>query len=257
MRIVLKQMVPSMDPSIFDDVPDCDLLVLPEMWNCPYHNEVLQEAYKLHDQALDILKNVSKTKNIDIIAGSICAKEKEHIYNRCYILHNGEIVTHYDKTHLFTFKTYSEADVFTAGNHFVTFQDLGILLCYDIRFPEMSRLLALHGAKILICPAAFNEAATKKHWELFCRTRALENEVFVCGCAPAKYQYKSYISGGHSLIVDPFGDIVDALDEDEGYLVYDLDLNKINQAREKMPFWKIRRNDLYTLGENYERNKNQ
>lgn len=235
------------------NIPDCDILVLPEMWNCPYHNEALQNSYERHDESLQALIRLAKTKQIWIVGGSICTNS----FNRCYIINDqGNIVCFYDKTHLFAFHgqhDYCEKDVFQPGNHFQCFDTpwgkCGVLLCYDIRFCEVSRILAQNGAQFLFCPAAFNEAATKKHWELFLRTRALENEVFICGVAPAKYTYKNYTSGGHSMVVSPFGEILLELDEKEQTQVFDVDLCQVQKARDRMPYWKIRRNDLYQLKE--------
>lgn len=241
------------------DIPTCDILVLSEMWNCPYHNDILKQGYLRHDESLNALLKLSKEKNIWIVGGSICTKK----YNRCYILHNGKIVCTYDKTHLFEFhnhSNYCESDVFVPGDHLQCFDTpwgkCGVLLCYDIRFPEVSRLLAKQGAKILFCPAAFNEQATKKHWKLFVQTRALENEIFFCGVAPAKYTYKSYTSFGHSMIVSPFGDILLEMDEKEQTQVVDIDLSEVDKARKRMPYWKIRRSDLYQLEENDEKDSN-
>ena len=99
---------------------------------------------------------------------------------------------------------------------------------------------------------------TKKHWKLFIQTRALENEVFLCGVAPAKYTYKNYTSGGHSILVDGFGNIIVELGEEEAYKVIDIDLNDIEKVRKRMPYWKVRRNDLYELKEiKNEDNSNQ
>lgn len=235
------------------NIPDCDILVLPEMWNCPYHNEALQNNNQNHDESLHALIQLAQSKKIWIVGGSISANS----FNRCYIIDDtGTIVCTYDKTHLFEFHgqhNYCEKDVFKPGNHFQCFDTpwgkCGVLLCYDIRFCEVSRILSQNGAKILFCPAAFNEVATKKHWKLFLRTRALENEVYLCGVAPAQYTYKNYISGGHSMVVSPLGDILLELDEKEHVEVIDIDLNQIQKARHRMPYWDIRRNDLYQLEE--------
>ena len=99
------------------NIPDCDILVLPEMWNCPYHNDALKTAYLRHDESLMALKKLAKSQRIWIVAGSICADK----YNRCYILNSdGDIVCSYDKTHLFEFhnkQDYCENEVFVPGNH--------------------------------------------------------------------------------------------------------------------------------------------
>lgn len=268
LKIDLKQIKVSEDLNTnlekLDQIKPCDVLVLPEMWNCPYHNDALKDAYLYHDQSLNKMINTAKKNHIWIIGGSISYKACDgKVYNRCYIIDDqGNINCTYDKTHLFTLNTrstYTERSIFEPGNKLVTFMigdiKAGIILCYDIRFPEMTRILAQAGIKILFCPAAFNESATNKHWELFLRTRALENEIYVCGVAPARYTYKSYASGGHSMIVDPFGEIIDQMDTDEDEHVIDISLDTINKARYRMPFWQIRRNDLYDLEEHNARNK--
>ena len=102
MKICMYQMSVSMDNqqniAKLKHIPDCDILVLPEMWNCPYHNDALKTAYLRHDESLEALKETARTNKIWIVAGSICANK----YNRCYILNSdGDIVCSYDKTHLF------------------------------------------------------------------------------------------------------------------------------------------------------------
>ncbi len=254
MKICMKQMMVYEENQYnldqLDDIEDCDILVLGEMWNCPYYNEILKESYKWHDESLNKLKEVAKLHHIWVIGGTICVKENDHFYNRCYVINDsGEVVCSYNKTHLFTFNNYTESEVFAPGNHFLTFDTpwckCGIMVCYDIRFCEVARYLAKHEAMVIFCPAAFNEQATKKHWSLLMQTRALENEVFMCGVSPAKYTYKNYTSGGHSMMVNPFGDIIKELGENKESIVIDIDLNEIDKARERMPFWKIRRTDLY------------
>ena len=103
------------------NIPDCDILVLCEMWNCPYHNDALKTAYLRHDESLMALKKLAKSHRIWIVAGSICADK----YNRCYILNSdGDIVCSYDKTHLFEFhnkQDYCENEAFVPGNHLQCF----------------------------------------------------------------------------------------------------------------------------------------
>ena len=254
MKICMKQMMVYEDNLLnlnqLNDIPKCDILVLCEMWNCPYHNDILKNSYKRHSESLNKLIQIAKENHIWVIGGSIGVKENNSIYNRCYIINDlGEIICTYDKTHLFQLNEYTEADIFAPGNHFQTFDTpwgkCGILLCYDIRFPEVARFLSKKGAKLLFCPAAFNEKVTPTHWDLFIKARALENEVFVCGVAPAKYAYKTYVSGGHSKIVNPFGDVIKELGDTPETSIVDINLEEVDKARKRMPYWKIRRSDLY------------
>lgn len=122
---------------------------------------------------------------------------------------------------------------------------MGVLICYDIRFPEMTRRLAQAGAQIIFCPAAFNKQVTQAHWTPLFQTRAMENQVFMVGVNPAQYRFDNFESFGHSIITDPFGKIVYQMDEKEPVAIVDIDLNRIQQIRDRMPFWKIRRTDLY------------
>ena len=235
---------------------DADMVILPEIWNCPYANDIMKESIHYFQQSYDMMKTTAKEKGMWIVGGTIATPRQDKIYNTCFVFDDkGNEVISYDKTHLFelhAFNTeYSEKEVFEPGNHFVTFNTpwakIGILVCYDIRFPEVSRLLALEGCKILCCPAAFNYNTGLLHWKVLNTVRALENEVYFCGVGPAHYDYNGFSPYGHSMIVDPFGKEVIAMEEEVGYRVVDIDLEKVNYTRQKMPLWKVRRNDLYKV----------
>ena len=123
---------------------------------------------------------------------------------------------------------------------------MGILICYDIRFPEMARLLAQSGIQVLFLPAAFNQQVGTCHWKPLLQTRAMENEIFLVGVNP-DYSYNHYQAYGHSIIVDPFGTVIH--ESKEEVEITEIDLNKIKTIRERMPFWSIRRTDLYEIKE--------
>lgn len=233
-----------------------NVIVLCEMWNVPYENVIMKKSASYQEETIDAMRTVSSDLHTWIIGGSICIKEGSQYYNACLIFHDGELVCTYAKTHLMEFhgrKNYSEADVFTPGHQLVTFKigsiKAGVVICYDIRFPELARLLTIHGIQILFVPAAFNQAVGKLHWKPLLQTRAMENQIFVVGCSPAEYTYKNYISYGHSLICDPFGSVILEMDEKHGGRCIDIDLHQIEKIRKRMPFAKIRRNDLYELKE--------
>lgn len=235
-----------------------DILIFPEIWNCPYTNDRIRQSTLYYDKCAELMRSISLTGQCLVVAGTLAHEVNQKIYNECLIYDHGEWIASYQKTHLFEIHTnhkdYQEKDVFTPGNSLCTFPTswgkMGILICYDIRFPETARILAQEGAQILFCPAAFNKQATQTHWTPLFQTRAMENQVFMVGVNPARYQFENFESYGHSIITDPFGKILCQMDEKESVAVGDIDLSRIQQIRDRMPFWKIRRTDLYKSKEN-------
>ena len=124
---------------------------------------------------------------------------------------------------------------------------MGVIICFDIRFPEFARLTVDDGAKVIFVPAAFNMTTGPAHWELSFRARALDNQVYMVGCAPMRDPSAGYISWGHSIFTNPWGEVVQQLDEPEGVLMGEIDLDYENKIREELPLLKSRRPDVYTL----------
>ena len=122
-------------------------------------------------------------------------------------------------------------------------------ICYDLRFVELSRILALNGADMLIFPGAFNLTTGPAHWETLFKSRALDNQVYAIGVAPALNKEANYHSFGHSLVASPWGDIISECGFDEKLLVVDIDLDKVKKVREEIPVLKNRRIDLYEVNE--------
>ena len=119
------------------------------------------------------------------------------------------------------------------------------MICYDIRFPEFARRMVLQGAKMIFVPAAFNMTTGPAHWELTFRARALDNQIYMLGCAPSRNVQAGYISWGHSIVTDPWGQVRNQLDEKEGILIEEIDLEREEQIREQLPLLKHRRIELY------------
>ena len=247
-----------------------DLAILPEMFNCPYENQkFIEYREKLEDSIT--LKEISKTakeEDIYILAGSIPELEVmeennqdsiSSLYNTAVFFNNdGEILGKHRKVHLFDIDVkgkiyFKESDTLTAGNDFTLiktpFAKIGIGICYDVRFVELSRILALNGAEILIFPGAFNLTTGPAHWELLFRSRALDNQVFAIGVAPALDREASYNSYGHSIAVSPWGEVIEELDYDEELKIVEIDLDEIARIREEIPVLKNRRTDLYDVVE--------
>lgn len=244
-----------------------DLAVLPEMFNCPYENEkFIEYAERLTDsRSLDEISKIAKEENIHVLAGSVpelernTIKRTELIYNTAVFFdNNGKILGKHRKMHLFDIDVkgkiyFKESDTLSAGNDFTVIKTdlgtIGIGICYDIRFAELSRIMALNGAEILIFPGAFNLTTGPAHWQLLFRSRALDNQVYTIGVAPALDKDASYNSYGHSIAVNPWGEVIEELDFSEDLKIVEIDLDEIKRIREEIPVLKNRRADLYEIKE--------
>ncbi len=116
-----------------------------------------------------------------------------------------------------------------------------------MRFPELARLMALEGAKAVFVPAAFNMTTGPLHWEVMFRSRAVDNQVFTVGCAPARDETGPYVSYGNSIAADPWGKVLARAEEKETILTVELDLSEVERTRTQLPLLSARRTDLYTL----------
>jgi predicted amidohydrolase len=146
---------------------------------------------------------------------------------------------------------FKESDVLTPGKDVTVFDTefcrIGLGICYDIRFPELSRLMVLEGAEVIIFPAAFNMTTGPAHWELNFRGRALDNQVYTIGVAPARDMESSYHSYGNSIVASPWGNVLNRMDEKEGFVVQEIDLDYVKKVREQLPLLKHLRRDIYKL----------
>lgn len=235
------------------------IVALPEMFNCPYNNKHFREYAEAfpEGETIKMLSSTAKDKNIYLIGGSIPEIEDDKIYNTSFIFDNkGELIGKHRKVHLFDIDIkngvrFMESEVLSSGSD-ITLVDspwgkVGVAICYDIRFPEIIRIMALKGAKIIFIPAAFNMTTGPAHWETLFKSRALDNQLYIAGISPARNTNYSYVAYGNSLITNPWGDIIAKLDEKEGILIQDIDLEYIDEIRDSLPLLKHRRGDLYNL----------
>lgn len=169
----------------------------------------------------------------------------------------GKIRASYRKIHLFSIDidggpSFRESGHTSAGDEICVHQcDLGVFgfsICYDLRFPEMFRLMALSGAQAIFVPAYFTQSTGQAHWECLLRARAIENSCYIiaadqCGPKPA------YQAHGHSLLIDPWGTVVAELGDDEGLCLAEIDFSKVQETRKNNPALKNRREDVYSLAE--------
>lgn len=245
---------------IKDENPD--FVILPEMFCCPYQTENFPiYAEKEGGPVWQQLSGYAKQYGIYLIGGSMPEKDAEgNVYNTSYIFdREGKQIGKHRKVHLFDIdvkggQTFKESDTLTAGDSDTVFDTefgkIGVMLCFDIRFPELSRMMVNDGAKVIFVPAAFNMTTGPAHWELSFRTRALDNQIYMVGCAPARDVSAGYISWGHSIVTDPWGRVIDMLDEKKGILLAELDMDYEEQIREELPLLKSRRKDMYQLSQN-------
>ena len=245
---------------IKDENPD--FVILPEMFCCPYQTENFPiYAEKEGGPVWQQLSGYAKQYGIYLIGGSMPEKDAEgNVYNTSYIFdREGKQIGKHRKVHLFDIdvkggQTFKESDTLTAGDRETVFDTefgkMGVMLCFDIRFPELSRMMVNDGVKVIFVPAAFNMTTGPAHWELSFRTRALDNQIYMVGCAPARDVSAGYISWGHSIVTDPWGRVTGMLDENEGILLAELDMDYEEQVREELPLLKSRRKDIYQLSQN-------
>lgn len=239
-----------------------DFVILPEMFCCPYQTENFPiYAEKEGGPVWQQLSAYAKQYGVYLIGGSMPEKDAEgNVYNTCYVFdREGKQIGKHRKVHLFDIdvkggQTFKESDTLTAGDSDTVFDTefgkMGVMLCFDIRFPELSRMMVNDGARIVFVPAAFNMTTGPAHWELSFRTRALDNQIYMVGCAPARDVSAGYISWGHSIVTDPWGRVTGMLDENEGILLAELDMDYEEQVREELPLLKSRRKDIYQLAKN-------
>ena len=237
---------------------NCQVAILPEMFNCPYQTELFSQYAERYPEGdtLNMLRQTAAESKIVVVGGSVPEHDEyNNVYNTSFIFDkNGDLLGRHRKIHLFDVDitggtAFKESSTLSAGQEMTVVKiaglTLGVAICYDIRFPELSRLMTLAGAELLIFPAAFGWTTGPAHWELLMRSRAVDNQVFVVGAAPASTPGAQYQAYGHSIIVDPWGDILAVADSEERMMFVEIDMNKINTVRQQLPLLKQRRPDVY------------
>ena len=234
-----------------------NLVALPELWSCHGLEDVYKEnAEPLPGPTTEFLGGLARELGIYLIGGSILEGDPRstQLYNTSTLFGpDGRMSAFYRKIHLFDVKApdreYLESTTIAAGTQIVTAKagaaTIGLSVCYDVRFPELYRLLALRGAEVLAVPAAFTLQTGKDHWELLLRARAVENQAYVV--APAQWGRKAdgRWTYGRSIIVDPWGTVLSQCPDRDGYALATLDLDYLDRFREEFPALKNRRPEAY------------
>ena len=232
------------------------LAMLPEMFNCPYENPCFPVyGEPAGGETWQFLSRMARELGLYLAGGSVPELEGGKVYNTCYFFSpEGEELARHRKVHLFDIdvpggQRFKESDTLTAGDQ-ITVVDtplgkIGLAICFDIRFSELFRVMGARGAQIILVPAAFNMTTGPVHWDLAFRSRAVDNQLFVAGCSPARDTGASYVAYGHSLVCNPWGTVVAQLDEKAGVQVAELDLDDLARYRGQIPILSGRRTDLY------------
>jgi len=237
------------------------VVALPECFNSPYgtqyFSEYAEDVSSGSSPSLDVLKKAAKENSVHLIGGSIPERDGDQLYNTCIICGpDGSVLGKHRKVHLFDIDipgkiTFKESEILSPGNSFTTFAtnqcQVGVGICYDIRFAEMGLVYRDLGCQLLVYPGAFNMTTGPAHWEALSRSRALDNQVYVATVSPARDTGASYVAWGHSTVMDPWGTVVAKAEEKEGIVYADIDLEKLKTVRDQVPITKQRRDEMYKV----------
>ncbi|KAF2751586.1 carbon-nitrogen hydrolase [Sporormia fimetaria CBS 119925] len=256
-----------------------NIVVLPECFNSPYgtkyfpqYAETLLPSPPTKEQSptFHALSEMAKEARVYLVGGSIPERsapdsekndekdgeKKDTLYNTSLTFSpTGELLGTHRKIHLFDIDIpgkirFKESDALTPGDKLTVidlpeYGKITVAICYDIRFPELGMIAARKGAFLLLYPGAFNMTTGALHWELQARARAMDNQVFVGLCSPARDMEAEYHAWGHSMAVDPNAEVLGSLEEKEGVLMTELKAGRIEEVRKGIPLYTQRRFDVY------------
>jgi deaminated glutathione amidase len=232
-----------------------ELVGLPEKWNLLGSGaEIAAGSEPLDGPSLSAAREWARELGIHLLAGSIAERAEEKVFNTSVLIGpGGEDLGVYRKIHMFDVEAggveYRESEHEEAGGEIVTVPlgeiIVGLSVCYDLRFPELYRILAVRGARLIVVPSAFTLATGRDHWEVLLRARAIENQAFVLAPNQVGKAPPHHSSFGHSAIVDPWGVVLAVAADGEGFIAADLDLAAQDQVRDSLPSLANRRPEAY------------
>lgn len=228
-----------------------EFILTPEVTNIVTSDRALQHAvlhHEVDDPTLAALRDEARTLGIWLLIGSLALKTDDpdgRFANRSFLISpEGEITARYDKIHMFDVEisdaeTYRESAGYRSGTKAVLaetpFANIGLTICYDLRFPHLYRRLAQAGAQILTVPAAFSPVTGAAHWETLLRARAIETGCFVVAPAQCGQNTKTRTTYGHSLVVAPWGEVLADGGVEPGVTLVDFNLTDVEHARNRVP----------------------
>lgn len=251
-----------------------NIVVLPECFNSPYgcsyfpeYAEQLRPSSSAAGRAtpepeqapsFHALSDMASANRVYLVGGSIPERDAAtgKYYNTCLVFApDGKLLDAVRKLHLFDIDipgkiTFRESDVLSPGNrvalvHLPEYGTMAVAICYDVRFPELATIAARNGAFAVVYPGAFNLTTGPLHWELLARARAVDNQLYVVMCSPARDMCATYHAWGHSMVVDPMANVLVEAGDAETIVHCDLDGAVIAEARKNIPLSTQRRFDVY------------
>lgn len=233
---------------VLSDKPDT--IVLPEMWTTSYTlNQLNELADQSGEPTKSFLQELATKHEVNIIGGSVANQKDGKIYNSTFVFNkNGELVYEYDKIHLVPMLN-EHLYLTGGGNKAEVFElegvKMGVIICYDLRFPELSRSLALDGAQVLFIVAEW-PTARKSHWRALQIGRAIENQMYIISCNNVG-SLDGVEYAGTSMVTDPWGEVLkEGSEKREETLQVTLDLEKVIQVRNDVPIFKSRVPKMYS-----------
>ena len=233
---------------------DTDLVVLPEMWTTAYTLPELKDLAEPaeHNESTGLLQTLAKKYGTNIIGGSIAVKKGMDIFNRALVIdRKGDLIYTYDKLHLVPMldePTYLSPGTSQVEAFELDGMKMGLIICFDLRFPEVTRRLALQGAKALFIPAEWPAARTR-HWEVLSQARAIENQMYVVSSNRVG-SYNNIEFAGRSMIISPWGDVLaEGSSEREELVESVLDLEHVTKVRKEVPTLSSRVPEYYSINE--------
>ncbi|MEW6698684.1 MAG: carbon-nitrogen family hydrolase [Bacillota bacterium] len=226
-----------------------DVIVLPETWNVGFFPKNVQELADVDGEpALTLFAGLAKEYQVNIVGGSVANKENDQVYNTNYVFdRKGELISKYSKVHLFS--PAGEHEYFQHGDKTSLFEIDGIkasaIICYDLRFVELVRTLALQGIHILFVPAQW-PLARVEHWTTLLRARAIENQMFVVAVNGAGVANEVKF-GGNSMIIDPWGEVLVNAGGEETIITGEINPSIVRDIREKINVFRDRKPLVYQI----------
>ncbi len=235
-----------------------DMVILPEMFCCAYENAAFAaNAEPKGGFVYEALAGAARENRLYVVGGSMPESDGGRLYNTSFVFApDGSEIARHRKVHLFDINVeggqrFCESDTFSPGGSLTLFDTpfgrFGLCICFDIRFQEIFRLMALEGAQAVIVPAAFNMTTGPAHWELLFRQRAVDSQLYTVGVSAARDESASYVAYGNSIACDPWGRVLCRADAGEEILFFEPDFDYVASIRRQLPILSARREDLYEL----------
>ena len=222
------------------------LVILPEMFQTPYETTLFPiYAEARGDISYQALSAMARENALTLVGGSIAELEDGRVYNTSFVFNpEGEEIARHRKVHLFDIdipggQYFKESDTLSAGEELTLFETdfgrIGLGICFDVRFSDFAQKMVAAGARVLVYPAAFNPTTGPKHWELLFRSRANDNQVYTVGVSSLPSQKEGYQAYGHSLVVNPWGEVTLEMGTEEGIGYATLESDLIDEVRGAIP----------------------